>query len=71
MADRNLSNGEGSQKTERHFTFLWVPAIIVGVLVFGGVTFRTTFQIEKLRQQSVVEATLSLANEKVVKALRG
>jgi two-component system phosphate regulon sensor histidine kinase PhoR len=29
------------------------------------VTFRTTFQIEKLRQQSVVEATISLANEKV------
>ena len=43
----------------------WVPAIVVGVLVLGGVTFRTTFQIEKLRQQSVVEATLSLANEKV------
>lgn len=38
---------------------------MVGVLVLGGVTFRTTFQIEKLRQQSVVEATLSLANEKV------
>ena len=42
-----------------------MPAIVVGVLVLGGVTFRTTFQIEKLRQQSVVEATLSLANEKV------
>src|SRR5262249_43569088 len=41
------------------------PAIVVGVLVLGGVTFRTTFQIERLRQQSVVEATLSLANEKV------
>ena len=63
MVDRNAL--EGSPKAERHFTFLWVPAIIVGVLVFGAVTFRTTFQIEKLRQQSVVEATLSLANEKV------
>ena len=55
-------SGEGHP---RHFTFLWVPAILVGILVLGGVTFRTTFQIEKLRQQSVVEATLSLANEKV------
>jgi len=57
--------GDGYRKTERHFIFLWVPAIVVGVLVLGGVTFRTTFQIERLRQQSVVEATLSLANEKV------
>ena len=52
-------------RAARYFTFLWVPAIILGVLVLGGVTLRTTFQIEKLRQQSVVEATLSLANEKV------
>jgi two-component system, OmpR family, phosphate regulon sensor histidine kinase PhoR len=52
-------------RTNRVFTFLIVPAIVVGVLVLGGVTFRTTFQIEKLRQQSVVEATISLANEKV------
>lgn len=42
-----------------------MPAIVVGVLVLGWVTFRTTFQLDKLRQQSVVEATLSLANEKV------
>lgn len=65
MAERNAAASESYQKTERHFTFLWVPAIVIGVLVLGGVTFRTTFQIEKLRQQSVVEATLSLANEKV------
>jgi len=65
VAERNASAGDGYPKAERHLTFLWVPAIVVGVLVLGGVTFRTTFQIEKLRQQSVVEATLSLANEKV------
>jgi two-component system phosphate regulon sensor histidine kinase PhoR len=65
VAERNASAADGYPKTERHFTFLLVPAIVVGVLVLGGVTFRTTFQIEKLRQQSVVEATLSLANEKV------
>ena len=64
MADRSSATSDGSPKTAR-LTFFWVPAIVVGVLVLGGVTFRTTFQIEKLRQQSVVEATLSLANEKV------
>lgn len=50
---------------ERLLTFLLVPAIVVGVLVLGWVTFRTTFQLDKLRQQSVIEATLTLANEKV------
>jgi len=64
VADRSSATSDGSPKTAR-LTFFWVPAIVVGVLVLGGVTFRTTFQIEKLRQQSVVEATLSLANEKV------
>ena len=65
MAERSATPSDGAHKRERHFVFLWVPAIVVGVLVLGGVTFRTTFQIEKLRQQSVVEATLSVANEKV------
>ena len=62
VVDRHASD---VPRTERLFTFLVVPAIVIGVLVLGGVTFRTTFQIEKLRQQSVVEATISLANEKV------
>jgi len=65
VAERSSTASDGAHKRERHFVFLWVPAIVVGVLVLGGVTFRTTFQIEKLRQQSVVEATLSVANEKV------
>jgi two-component system phosphate regulon sensor histidine kinase PhoR len=63
--DRGATGGRGLPRAARYFTFFWVPAIVLGVLVLGGVTFRTTFQIEKLRQQSVVEATLSLANEKV------
>lgn len=50
---------------ERLLTFLLVPCIVVGVLVLGWMTFRTTFQLDKLRQQSVIEATLTLANEKV------
>jgi len=49
----------------RLLTFLLVPSIVVGVLVLGWMTFRTTFQLDKLRQQSVIEATLTLANEKV------
>jgi two-component system phosphate regulon sensor histidine kinase PhoR len=51
-------------RRERLLTFLLVPAIGVAVLILTGVTFRTSFQQERLRQQSVVEATLSLANEK-------
>ena len=45
-------------------TFLLVPAVVLAVGVLATVTFRTSFQLEKLREQSVVEATLSLANEK-------
>ncbi len=64
MADRSHHSSD-LPRTDRLFTFLVVPAIVVGVLILGGITFRTTFQIEKLRQQSVLEATISLANEKV------
>jgi len=45
-------------------TFLLLPAIVIAVLVLSGVMFRSSFQLEKLREQSVVEATLSLANER-------
>lgn len=45
-------------------TFLLLPAIVVGVLVLASVMFRSSFQLEKLREQSVIEATLLLANEK-------
>jgi two-component system phosphate regulon sensor histidine kinase PhoR len=41
-----------------------LPAFVVAVLVLDGITFRNSFQLEKLREQSVVEATLLLANEK-------
>jgi two-component system phosphate regulon sensor histidine kinase PhoR len=45
-------------------SFLLLPAVLVAVGVLAYFTVRTTFQIEKLRQQSVLEATLGLANEK-------
>jgi two-component system phosphate regulon sensor histidine kinase PhoR len=49
---------------ERLLTFLLLPSIVVAVLVLAGVMFRSSFQLEKLREQSVIEATLLLANEK-------
>ena len=52
---------------ERLLTFLLLPAIVGAVLVLTGVTFGTSFQQERLRQRSVVEATLSLANEKAAR----
>lgn len=51
-------------RRERLLTFLLLPAIVVSVLVLSGVMFRSSFQLERLREQSVVEATLSLANER-------
>ena len=56
MADRT--------RRARLLTFLLLPSIVVAVLVLEGVMFRSSFQLEKLREQSVVEATLLLANEK-------
>ncbi len=49
---------------QRLFTFLLVPAIVVSVLVLDGISFRNSFQLERLREQSLIEATLLLANEK-------
>src|SRR5829696_861843 len=56
MADRT--------RRERLLTFLVLPAIVLSVMVLATVMFRSSFQLEKLREQSVVEATLLLANEK-------
>jgi two-component system, OmpR family, phosphate regulon sensor histidine kinase PhoR len=51
-------------RRERLLTFLLLPAIVVAVLVLLVVTFQSSFKLERLREQSVVEATLTLANEK-------
>lgn len=45
-------------------SYVLLPAVLVAVGVLAYFTFRTTLQVEKLRQQSVLEATLGLANEK-------
>lgn len=47
---------------DRLLTFLLLPAIIVAVLVLSGGSFRASFQLDKLRDQAVVEAALELAN---------
>jgi two-component system, OmpR family, phosphate regulon sensor histidine kinase PhoR len=44
--------------------FVLLPAVLVAVGILAYFTFRTTLQVERLRQQSVLEATLGLANEK-------
>ncbi len=55
---------EGSRR-ERWITFLLLPALVLSVLVLTGITFRSGFQLERLRERSVVEATLALVSEKV------
>ncbi|MDP9035471.1 MAG: HAMP domain-containing histidine kinase [Myxococcota bacterium] len=49
---------------ERLASFVLLPAVLVAVGVLAFFTFRTTLQVERLRQQSVLEATLGLASEK-------
>jgi two-component system phosphate regulon sensor histidine kinase PhoR len=50
---------------ERLLHFVLVPAIVVAVLLLGAIALRTTLQIEKARQQTVFDATLTLADERV------
>jgi two-component system phosphate regulon sensor histidine kinase PhoR len=51
-------------RRDRLASFVLLPAVLFAVGVLAYFTYRTTFQIEKLRQQSVLEATLGLASEK-------
>jgi two-component system phosphate regulon sensor histidine kinase PhoR len=51
-------------RRERLASFVLLPAVLVAVGILAYFTFRTTLQVERLRQQSVLEATLGLANEK-------
>jgi len=53
-----------ARRRERLASFVLLPAVLVAVGVLAFFTFRTTLQVERLRQQSVLEATLGLANEK-------
>ncbi|HVY45599.1 MAG TPA: HAMP domain-containing sensor histidine kinase, partial [Minicystis sp.] len=69
---RRGGRGDGGERSpgretvrERLLYFALVPAIVLAVLVLGAVALRTTLQIEKARQQTVFDATLSLADERV------
>jgi two-component system phosphate regulon sensor histidine kinase PhoR len=53
-----------ARRREKLSSFVLLPAVLVAVGILGYFTFRTTFQVEHLRQQSVFEATLALATEK-------
>jgi signal transduction histidine kinase len=51
-------------RRERLGSFVLLPAVLVAIGILAYITLRTTLQVERLRQQSVLEATLGLANEK-------
>ncbi len=53
-----------ARRRERLASFVILPAVLAAVGMLAYLTFRTTFQVERLRQQSVLEATLGLASEK-------
>ena len=53
-----------SRWRDRLKVFVLVPAVVVAVGILAYFTFRTTLQVDTLRQQSVLEATLGLATEK-------
>lgn len=60
--------GEGARSRRDRLTrFVLLPAVIVAVAVLAYFTFRTTLQLDTLRKQSVLEATLALANEKATR----
>ncbi len=59
-----------SRWRERLRLLVLLPLVVVAVGVLAYFTFRTTLQIDKLRQQSVLEATLALATEKAARVDR-
>ena len=49
---------------ERLITVLVVPAVVVAVLVLGGLAVRTNLRIEQARRQTLLDATATLATER-------
>ncbi|MEM9694721.1 MAG: HAMP domain-containing sensor histidine kinase [Myxococcota bacterium] len=50
---------------QRLLYYVLVPVVGLAVLLLGAAALRTTLQIDKARRQAVVDATYSLANERV------
>src|SRR5580658_2878952 len=53
-----------ASRRERLASAVLLPAVLAAVGILAYFTYRTTLQVEHLRQQSVFEATLGLANDK-------
>ena len=53
-----------SRWRDRLKVYVLLPTVVVAVGILAYFTFRTTMQVDNLRQQSVLEATLGLATEK-------
>jgi two-component system phosphate regulon sensor histidine kinase PhoR len=51
-------------RRERLLTFLLLPAVVIAALVLMGVMIASGLQLQKLQEQSVVDATRGLADEK-------
>lgn len=65
---RSVSDSSEPRSTRAKLVrYVLLPAVIVAVGVLAYFTFRTTLQLETLRKQSVLEATLALANEKATR----
>lgn len=63
-----MNYGSDAPRSDRATKLLYfglVPAIVVAVLMLGGFALKTTLRIEQARQQSVLDATWTLASERV------
>lgn len=56
-----------SRWRDRVKVYVLLPIVVVAVGILAYFTFRTTLQIDTLRRQSVLEATLALATEKAAR----
>lgn len=54
----------GPTRRDRLLSLVLLPVVLLAVGVLAYFTFRTTLQLDTLRQQSVLESTIGLANEK-------
>lgn len=62
-----MDTAEPRSTRDKLLRYVLLPAVIVAVAVLAYFTFRTTLQLDTLRKQSVLEATLALANEKATR----
>ena len=61
---RRRRSSRDPDRQNRFLFFVLLPSVLVAVGVLAYFTIRTTFQLDKLRQQAVFESTFSLATDK-------